>query len=215
MILYRQTNFNGENMKNNILLIAFFIVLNQGVFSQAGYRNYLFGMSVDEIRHMHINDNFQRDDRVRYNFSSNILIVVSYYKNYIHNDVVISPRVSDFILDNHYVAWNTDWEMHFFFHNNRLRIIYFYNRNTVTMDDLRNRYGNPVWYERAFYNEEFFIYVNDTNRYVINYRRWNNNNYIQSDQILFVDREWADNLCNENFTRYMKEIERQRNNILD
>jgi hypothetical protein len=199
-------------MRSNIIFTIMLLSVNVIVFSQPGYKNFRFGMSLNEIQQMNLED-FSESSHVGQNISDKVLTVISYFNNYVHGSYIISPPVGSFIYDNHYNAWNSDWEYHFFLYEDRLRFVYIYNRNTITIDDLKKQYGSPFIWERSN-NETFYLFTNDRDRYVLE-RKEQNRGYLIHDEIYFIDRDWADNLCLSYFREYRKEQEERKANILD
>jgi hypothetical protein len=211
-------------MKNLVLTIILICTGLSELYAQNAYRNYNWGMSIDDVRKN--SEVLLPVDQVT-RFSDSIFDIIAKYKNYIIDGKFIRPAPIFNNIKNERQLYSEN--IAFYFIYNKLVAISIYhmdlNKNNISRDDIVKIYGEPIKYqwrtERNDGNNILELFINDVNRYVVlqsisqeiydnHDQKSNDKNRIVKEMVTlkhltFVDRQWVDEMFKLYYDNYSKE----------
>jgi len=192
--------------KNGSVLFFLFVVLTN-IYAQNAYRNYRWGMTVEEVTEN--SDRLLSVNSVT-RFSDTIFDIIAYFKNYVIDGKIIRPGIFNNI-KNERQLYNEN--IAFYFENNILVGINIYhidvNSSTISREDIVKKYGESRKYqfktEKKDEDTILELFTSDNNRYIVLQsimQGAGDNKKLILKHLTFIDRKWIDEKLRKYFDDY-------------
>jgi hypothetical protein len=198
-------------MEKKILIFVLFLVgFSTFGFSQNGYKEYKFGMSLEIISSM------ISGEKGSYAFDYAFSFIMYYlYSNELNNSIP-SPlsETDDFSIYHSGQWWYKDNEVFaFYFDENKLVAVKIYFFFGSILSDLINKYGqkNSIIFSNG--NYEGKTWIDNTNRFIVWQKEKDYDGRRTYETVTYVDEKWIKKLCDKRIQQFRNEIQENRSKL--
>jgi hypothetical protein len=192
-----------------IFFSIIFVLLALHTFGQNGYREFYFGMSVEDVGT--IRPEIKKDDFFFVNFLT--FIMQSQYNSELISTIP-NPRTNMTGTFTRYITgeYLTDRDLTFYFHDNKLVAIETYFRNTNVLNELIQQYGNSFNVHLSN-TDDAKVWNNQSMGRFITWEKVTVGGNRSWEEVIYIDHAWITNLCRITIEDFRRAESNPRNRL--